>query len=71
MATVLSVNPKTVKIWTAHGLLQALAYTDEPEHLYEPLGAEVLRKAQGTKLSLRHPPTPVIPERLKVVQCEA
>ncbi|MFL6452005.1 MAG: hypothetical protein ACJ746_30715 [Bryobacteraceae bacterium] len=50
MATVLRVNPKTVKIWTAHGLLTALAYTDKPEHLYEPPAAEVPRKAQGTKL---------------------
>ncbi len=71
MATVLSVNPKTVKIWTAHGLLEALAYTDKPEHLYEPLAAEVPRKAQGTELSLRRPATSVIPERLQEVQCEA
>ncbi len=71
MATVLSVNPKTVKIWTAHGLLKALAYTDKPEHLYEPPGVEVPRKAQGTKLSLRRPTTSVIPERLQEVQCEA
>jgi hypothetical protein len=71
MANVLGVNPKTVKIWTAHGLLKAHAYTDKPEHLYGPLGAEVPRKPQGTKPSLRRPVTSVMPERLKEVQCEA
>jgi len=71
MATVLGVNPKTVKIWTAHGLLKSQAYTDKPEHLYEPLGVEVPRKAQGTKLSLRRPATSVIPECSKGVQYEA
>ena len=71
MATVLSVNPKTVKIWTAHGLLKAQAYTDKPEHLYEPPGAKGPQKAQGTKLSLRRPATSVVPECSKEVQCEA
>jgi hypothetical protein len=71
MAMVLGVNPKTVKIWTAHGLLKAQAYTDKPEHLYEPLGPEVPRKAQGTKLSLRRSVTSIMPERLKEVQYEA
>jgi hypothetical protein len=32
-AKVLSVNPTTVKIWGAHGLLKARAYTDKPECL--------------------------------------
>jgi len=71
MARILGVNPKTVKIWTAHGLLKSQAYTDKPEHLYEPPGAEMPRKAQGTKLSLRRPATSVIPERSKGVQFEA
>jgi len=70
MASVLSVNPKTVKIWTAHGLLKAHAYTDKPEHLYEPVGADVPRKAQGIKLSLRRPATSVLPQCSKEVQCE-
>ncbi len=71
MASVLSVNPKTVKIWTAHGLLKSHAYTDKPEHLYEPPGADMPRKAQGTKLLLRRPASPVVSECPKKVQCEA
>jgi DNA invertase Pin-like site-specific DNA recombinase len=71
MAGVLSVNPKTVKIWAAHGLLKARAYTDKPEHLYDPPDADAPRKAQGTKLCLRRPATSVIPECAKEVQCEA
>jgi len=71
MAHTLQVNPKTVKIWTAHGLLNGHAYTNKPEHLYEPLGAELPRKAQGIKLSLRGPATLVVPQCLKEVQCEA
>jgi hypothetical protein len=70
MAGVLSVNPKTVKIWTAHGLIKAYAYTDKPEHLYEP-PADMPRKAQGTKLSLRRPAASVMPECSQEVQCEA
>jgi DNA invertase Pin-like site-specific DNA recombinase len=71
MASILSVNPKTVKIWTANGLLKAHAYTDKPEHLYEPPTSNMPRKAQGTKLSLRRPAGSLIPERPKEVQCEA
>jgi len=71
MARVLSVNPKTVKIWTAHGLLKAHAYTDKPEHLYEPVSAEVPRKAQGLKLSLRRPARSFLPQCSKEVQYEA
>ena len=71
MAAALSVNPKTVKIWTAHGLLKARAYTDKPEHLYEPIGADAPRKAQGTKLLLRRPINPLLPQCSKEVQCEA
>jgi len=71
MATVLSVNPSTVKIWAAHGLLKAHAYTDKPEYLFEPPGADRPRKAQGTKLSIRRPAQSIMPERSKEVQCEA
>jgi hypothetical protein len=42
-----------------------------PEHLYELLGVDGPRKAQGMKLSLRRPATSVMPERLEEVQCEA
>jgi hypothetical protein len=70
MAAALSVNPKTVKIWAAHGLLKAHAYTDKPEHLYEPPGSDAPRKAQGVKLSLRRLEMPVMLEGSKEVQCE-
>jgi DNA invertase Pin-like site-specific DNA recombinase len=71
MASVLSVNPKTVKIWTAHGLLKAHAYTDKPEHLYEPVGLHIPRKARGVKLCLRQVAASVLPQCSKEVQCEA
>jgi DNA invertase Pin-like site-specific DNA recombinase len=71
MASVLRVNPKTVKIWTAHGLLKAHAYTDKPEHLYEPVGLNTPRKAQGVKLCLRQPTASVLPQCSNEVQCEA
>jgi DNA invertase Pin-like site-specific DNA recombinase len=71
MASVLSVNPKTVKTWTAHGLLRAHAYTDKPEHLYEPVGPNMPRKAQGVKMCLRRPAVSVLPQCSKEVQCEA
>jgi len=71
MAGVLSVNPKTVKIWAAHGLLKAHAYTDKPEHLYEPVGLNMPRKAQGIKLCLRQPAASVLPQCSKEVQYEA
>ncbi len=70
MAAALSVNPKTVKIWAAHGLLKAHAYTDKPEHLYEPPGCDGPRKAQGVKLSLRRLEMPLMLEGSKEVQCE-
>jgi hypothetical protein len=71
MSQTLSVNPKTVKTWAAHGLLKAHAFTDKPECLYEPPGPDRPRKAQGTKRSLRRLVTTVIPECSKEVQCEA
>ena len=71
IASVLSVNPSTVKIWAAHGLLKAHAYTDKPDYLFEPPGADRPRKAQGTKLSIRHPAQSIMPECSKEVQCEA
>jgi DNA invertase Pin-like site-specific DNA recombinase len=70
IAKVLSVNPSTVKIWRAHGLLKAHAHTDKPEYLFEPPGADKPRKAQGTKLSIRRPAQSIMPECSKEVQCE-
>jgi len=71
MAHALGVNPKTVKIWHAHGLLRAHAYTDKPEWLYEPTGEDAPRKAQGVNLSKRIPPGEILSLRPKEVQCEA
>ena len=71
IASVLGVNPKTVKIWTAHGLLKAHAYTDKPESLYESVGVNAPRKAQGVKFCLRQPAASVLPQCSKEVQCEA
>jgi hypothetical protein len=71
MAGALSVNPKTVKIWAAHGLLKAHAYTDKPEHLYEPPGRDGPRKSQGMKLSSRRPVSSVMPVCFNEVQYEA
>jgi DNA invertase Pin-like site-specific DNA recombinase len=68
MAVRLSVNPKTVKIWAAHGLVIGYAYTDKPEYLYKPSGSNAPRKAQGRKLSMRRPIVSVVPERSKEVQ---
>ena len=67
MAATLSVNPKTVKVWAAHELLKAHAFTDKPEHLYEPPSPDVPTKAQGRKLATRR----LISECSKEVQCEA
>jgi DNA invertase Pin-like site-specific DNA recombinase len=71
MAAALHVNSKTVKIWAAYGILGAHAYTDKPEQLFEPVGPDMPKKAQGTKLSLRQPKISVVPECSKGVQCEA
>jgi DNA invertase Pin-like site-specific DNA recombinase len=71
MATALAVNPKTVKIWAAHGMLKAHPYTDKPEYLYEPPGPDAPTKAQGRNLSLRRPVMSIMPECSEEVQCEA
>jgi DNA invertase Pin-like site-specific DNA recombinase len=71
MADHLSVCSKTVKIWAAHGLVKAHAYTDKPEHLYEFPRDTVPQKAQGRKLSDRPQAVSFVPECPKEVQCEA
>ena len=52
-ADALKVTPHTVKIWLRRGLLRAHAYSDKNECLYEPLGDDAPRKAQGAKLAFR------------------
>lgn len=70
MAILLEVTAKTVKIWRRHGLLQAHAYNDKGECLYEHPGDDPPVKAQGRKLVRRRLITKVIPNPTKEVQCE-
>jgi DNA invertase Pin-like site-specific DNA recombinase len=53
IATLLKVNPGTVKTWRDHGLLRAQPYNDKNECLYQRPGPNAPTKQQGTKLSLR------------------
>jgi hypothetical protein len=52
MAERLRVNPKTVKVWCAHGMLKGLRFPDRGQSLYESLDNPP-RKQQGIKLQLR------------------
>jgi hypothetical protein len=70
IAQALGVNPKTITIWRTHGLLQAHAYNDKGEYLYEPPGKDAPKKAQGVKFSRRLSEGRLIPESAKEVQCE-
>jgi len=70
IAQALGVNPKTIRIWRTHGLLQAHAYTDKGDYLYEPPGKDAPKKAQGLKFSRRVSEIRLIPESTKEVQCE-
>jgi hypothetical protein len=61
MAERLSVNPKTVEVWCAHGLLKGFRYTDKGESLYEQID-DLPRKQQGIKLELRAASTHIFPQ---------
>jgi len=67
MAERLHVNPKTVKVWCAHGLLKGSRYTDKGESLYELL-ENPPRKQQGIKLQLRATSNRIFPQCSKEVQ---
>jgi Recombinase zinc beta ribbon domain len=67
MAERLRVNPKTVRVWCAHGLLKGFRYTDKGESLYEPLDNPP-RKQQGAKLQLRAASNPIFLQSPKEVQ---
>ena len=67
MAERLCVNPKTVKVWCAHGLLKGFRYTDKGESLYEPLDNPP-RKQQGIKLRLRAASHRIFSQSSKEVQ---
>ena len=60
MAQRLRVNPKTVKVWCAHGLLKGFRYTDKGESLYEQIDHPP-RKQQGIKLQLRAASKAILP----------
>jgi DNA invertase Pin-like site-specific DNA recombinase len=68
VARLLQVTPNTVKIWLRCGLLRAHAYSDKNECLYEPLGEDAPRKAQGAKLARRRLDGRVVVERAEEVQ---
>jgi DNA invertase Pin-like site-specific DNA recombinase len=70
MANALHISPTHVKIWNRHGLIRGHPYSDKNECLFEPPGANSPRKAQGTKLSLRHLDPGIVSDRTKEVQCE-
>lgn len=57
MARRLGVSTGTVKLWRDNGLLQAHAYNDKHECLYEPPGDDPPVKMQGRKLSTPSLPT--------------
>lgn len=70
IAAKLGVSTSTVKIWRLCGQLKAHAFSDKPEHLYEPPGADApaLRKWKG--LSKIRQERKVMAEKAKEVQCE-
>ena len=70
IADLLGVSTRTVKIWSAHGLLCAHAYNDKNECLYEHPGENPPAKAQGRKLLKRRRFPEVASNPTKVVQCE-
>lgn len=69
-ADALKVTPHTVKIWLRRGLLRAHAYSDKNECLYEPLGDDAPRKAQGAKLAFRRLEANLLSVRATEVQYE-
>ena len=69
-AGALKVTPHPVKIWLRRGLLRAHAYSDKNECLYEPLGDDAPRKAQGAKLAMRRLDPNLLSDRATEVQYE-
>ena len=70
IAGLLGVSTRTVKIWSAHGLLCAHAYNDKNECLYEHPGENPPAKAQGRNLLKRRRFPEVASNPTKAVQCE-
>ena len=73
MANLLGVSTSCVAIWRARGVLNAQAYNDKNERLYEHPGEDPPRKMQGLKGKLRHRRrlAPLVSNRADEVQCEA
>ena len=73
MAKLLGVSTSCVAIWRARGLLNAQAYNDKNERLYEHPGEDPPRKMQGLKGKLcdRQRLAPLMSNRANEVQCEA
>ena len=57
MATLLHVDPTTVKTWHARGILRGAASNDKGECLYDHPGPVSLTKQPGRKLLLSYPQT--------------
>ena len=72
MAKLLGISTSCVAIWRAHGLLNAKAYNDKNERLYEDPGGDPPRKMQGLKGKLcdRRAVGPLMWNRADEVQCE-
>jgi DNA invertase Pin-like site-specific DNA recombinase len=71
MSELLEITPQTVGYWRRAGLLRAHAYNDKNEYLYEPVGANGPRKAQGIKYTDPRRLPEVAPDKTKGVQDEA
>jgi hypothetical protein len=73
MATLLGVSTSCVAIWRARGLLNAQAFNDKNERLYEHPRENPPRKMQGLKGKLcdRRRLAPLLSNRADEVQCEA
>jgi DNA invertase Pin-like site-specific DNA recombinase len=71
IADLLDITPATVHDWRRAGLLQGHAYNDKNEYLYEPVGTDGPRKAQGVKRTDPRRSPKVPPDETKEVQDEA
>ena len=71
VAKQLGICTSTVHDWRRSGLLNAHAYNDKHQYLYERLGQTVPRKLQGIKRSDPRRFTQVPPDGMKEVQDEA
>jgi hypothetical protein len=70
MANILDVTEQTVKCWKNNGLLDAQAYNEKDECLYQHPGENRPRKMQGLKLSDRHRLSTVTSNHANEVQYE-